>query len=70
MAHIASIWFHEADRETGTMTVHVNLHPAGRVSLDVAVPKAFHDSILKMAQTAADAHEAQMQAQLLGEKHG
>lgn len=49
------------------MRVYVKLHPSGEVSMEVPLPEAFRLAIMKLAQTAADQHEAQMQAQLLGE---
>lgn len=69
MAHVQSIWVHESNKELGTMKVTVVLQPAGEVVLKVPVPKKFHAILLEMAQTAADAHEAQMHASIIGDKH-
>jgi hypothetical protein len=70
MAHVQTITVFGWNRTDNTMRVAIALHPAGEVSIDVPYPEALHTAILRVAQTAADAHEAQMQAQLIGEKAG
>jgi hypothetical protein len=50
------------------MTASVKLKPSGQVYLQVDIPKNFYDAIYQIAQTAADAHEAQMRAEILGEQ--
>lgn len=67
MACIDSIWFHQNNKTDGKMKVNVCLKPSGNVSIEVPMPKNFHAAVLAMAQTAADAHEAQMRAEILGD---
>lgn len=69
MAHIDDIWFHSNSWKECVMDVQVALRPSGSVRLKVAIPEKFRDAILRMAQTAADQNEAQMQAEILGERH-
>ena len=51
------------------MTVFVQLRPAGEVQLKVEIPPPLYDAIHDIAQKAADLHEAQVRAELLGERH-
>lgn len=51
------------------MRVIVMLKPAGELVVNVPLPEDLHITIMKLAQTAADAHEAQMRAQILGERY-
>lgn len=67
MAHIKSISIFDWNTKDGSIRVHIALKPAGNVSIDVPIPKAFHSAIMSIAQTAADAHEAQMRAEILGD---
>jgi len=59
----------DTDAANKTMQVAVALRPSGEVTLKVPLPPQFYDAIRSIAQTAADAHEAQMQAEILGERH-
>ena len=68
MAIVDRIFFHGTDILKEQMTVYVRLHPAGEVRLDVKIPEVIFNSVMRVARTAAEHHEAQMQAQLIGEK--
>lgn len=67
MAYIKQIWFHDGNMKDNTMRVTVALKPAGEVAVDVPVPPAFMDCLLKMAQHAADLHEQKMRAEILAD---
>jgi len=67
MAHVDSIWFHDASDPECVMAVYTKLKPDGKVTVRVNVPPHFYKTILKLAQTAADHHEAKMQAELLAQ---
>lgn len=65
MAHIKYIFVHDHDRKNSVMSVDVALKPSGSVSVKCPVPPKFYAALIDMAQTAADAHEAQMRAEIL-----
>ncbi len=67
MAYVEKIWFFEPVDKTNKMAVFVKLSPAGDVRVNVDVPEDFYKCIMKLAQTAADLHEAQMRAQILAD---
>ncbi len=67
MAYFDKLWMFR--RDEGDMTVFVNLQPSGEVQLKVKIPKSLKDALVGIAQTAADAHEAQMRAEIIGDKH-
>jgi hypothetical protein len=70
MAHFDQLWMFRTDQEgKPTMTVFVQLRPAGEVQLKVEIPPPLYDAIRDIAQKAADLHEAQVRAELLGERH-
>lgn len=69
MAHVDSIWFNDCGSPASMMRVYVALKPAGKVIVEVDVPPDFYKIIMKLAQTAADHHEAKMQAELLSQKN-
>lgn len=70
MAHVDRIWFHGSQLTKQTMKVYIKLKPSGEAVIDVPVPPKFAEVLLNLAQTAADQHEAHMQAEILGERHG
>lgn len=67
MAHIDSIWFNGHNLGNGKMRVYVKLKPAGEVRVEVPIPEKFFNALMNLAQTAADNHEAQMRAEILGD---
>lgn len=67
MAHIVNIFSLNDHLKNKTFYVEVALKPAGTVKLTVPVPPKFFDALFSMAQTVADAHEAQMRAEILGD---
>lgn len=69
MAHIKSIWFHDQNFRSGDMRVIVALRPMGELTVNVPLPEDLHSTIMKLAQTSADAHEAHMRAEILGERY-
>jgi len=69
MAYIKNIWLRDSHLADGTIRVNVSLKPSGEVALEIPIPKVFLDTIMEMAQTAADHHEAKMKAEILGEQH-
>lgn len=69
MAHIDNIWLHASNKEACTIRAYVKLKPTGEVNIDVPIPKNFMTVLLEIAQLAADAHEAQMRAEILGDQH-
>ena len=52
-----------------TMRVNVKLSPAGSVSIPVALPDKFLETILGIAQAAADLHEQKMKAEILAAEY-
>ncbi len=68
MAHIKYVYLHSHDWDKSQMSVSVTLKPAGSAELKVPVPVRFYAALMKLAQTAADAHEAQMRAEILGDE--
>lgn len=67
MAHVQTIFSLHDHLKNKTFLVEVALKPSGSVKLTVPVPPKFFDALLNVAQTAADAHEAQMRAEILGD---
>lgn len=67
MAHVNSIFTLHQHIENKTFLVEISLKPSGIVKLTVPVPPKFFDALMNIAQTAADAHEAQMRAEILGD---
>ncbi len=69
MAYVSGIWIHESDinKKQDEITVYINLKPAGKVQLVTKIPENFYQALLNIAQTAADAHEAQMRAEIIGD---
>jgi hypothetical protein len=68
MANVSHIWFHGHDKNKKVMQVTCLLKPSGTVDLKVALPENFYDAVMQCAQTAADAHEAQMRAEILADQ--
>lgn len=69
MADVSHIWFHGSGRKDHSMQVSVTLRPSGQVNLDVQLPQKFYDVIMDIAQKEADAHEAKMRAEILGDEY-
>jgi len=65
VAHISHIWFFDSDKKKKAMQVCLSMKPAGRHDLDVELPPEFYDTIMRIAQTAADQHEAKCVAEIL-----
>ena len=68
MAFVRSIWVHQNNRKDNTIKVDVALKPSGSVDINVPVPEKFYKALLQIAQTAADAHEAQMRAEIISDE--
>ena len=68
MAYVDKIFMHSGQLERQEMTVYIKLKPSGEVALKVPLPENYYKSLLALAQTAADHHEAQMRATILGEE--
>lgn len=68
MAHVNHIYFHSSDMPLDTMTITVDLLPAGQVRIKVPIPAKFKHCLLDIAQQAADLHEAQMRAAILADE--
>lgn len=67
MAHIKQIWFQDSGRTSCSMMVYISLKPSGSADIKVPIPPKFYNAIIALAQTAADNHEAQMRAEILGD---
>lgn len=52
-----------------TMRVNVRLAPAGSVTIQVALPEKFLETILGIAQASADLHEQKMKAEILASEY-
>lgn len=68
MAFVDQIWVSDSKDAKPMMRVYVKLQPSGSVTVYVPIPQDFMRSILGLAQTAADHHEAQMRAQILADE--
>lgn len=68
MAHIKYIYLHDHDWKESQMTVSIALKPDAQAQIKVPIPDRFYSALIRMAQTAADAHEAKMRAEILGDE--
>lgn len=68
MAYLNNIWVFNPNDKTPTMRVFAGLKPDGEVKIEVPLPPKFLQAIVDVAQTAADAHEALMRAEILGDQ--
>lgn len=68
MAHIKNLWVKLECAEDSTLIVDIALKPSGRAQTEVPIPRKFFDAIMSLAQSAADQHEAQMRAEILGDE--
>jgi hypothetical protein len=67
MAYLGSIWVHDLKSEKRRMRAFIEMKPYGEACVEIELPEKFLDTIVRIAQTAADAHEALARAEILGD---